>query len=128
MLIWVIEDDHSSQFVYEEILGHEHQLLFFEDLASFCAALDSGSERPVLILADLRLRDGTFLSFLDQDGSQEKVRGIPIFVVSSMDDAEVLRTCFKRGTVDYLTKPFSRAELLVKVEKHLALRTEKNLK
>jgi DNA-binding response OmpR family regulator len=41
-------------------------------------------------------------------------------IVSSMDGLEALRTCFQEGALDYLTKPFTRNEFLVKLERLLA--------
>ena len=34
-----------------------------------------------------------------------------------MDDSAVLNDCFRRGALDYLTKPFNVSELLVKIER-----------
>ena len=41
---------------------------------------------------------------------------MPTFIVSSVDDLDVMRFCFKEGVLDYLTKPFRPNELLVKIE------------
>lgn len=115
--IWIVEDDPSCRFIYEEILGYRYQLYFIASLHELEEALLSESN-PHLILADLRLPDGSFMKFL---GHQEKRSLIssPFIIVTSIDDLDILKFCFEEGAFDYLTKPFGKAELMFKVEKSL---------
>jgi len=79
---------------------------------------------PDLLIADLRLPDGNFLTWLSQSEFSKQVT-CPFLVVSSMSDLDVLRSCFEEGALDYLTKPFHKPELIVKVENNLKNRTSK---
>lgn len=120
--IWILEDDGGSRFVYQEILGSRYHLSFFESISALRSGLSvRKSEAFDLLIADLKLPDQTFLEFLDSSGIDKK-RISPFLVVSSHDDIELLRDCFSKGAVDYLTKPYGRAELLYKVEKVLSRR------
>jgi len=74
---------------------------------------------PTLIIADLILEDGNFLGLLGQDWLSQFIAKVPLIVVSSIDEMDALRTCFDFGAVDYITKPFSKNEILVKLEKIL---------
>src|SRR3954469_22372486 len=47
---------------------------------------------------------------------------IPIIFLSSADDKEMIVRALQSGGVDYLTKPFNHAELVVRVRTHLALK------
>lgn len=122
-VIWVLEDDPSAQFVYEEILGFRYKLHLFSSVAQFQTSLGAEDEpRPNLIVADLRLPDQSFLSFLESP-QVAQIKGIPFIVVSSMDDLDALRYCFEKGAVDYITKPFGKGELIVKLERLLSEKT-----
>lgn len=104
--IWVLEDDPSQKFVFEEILGMRYETKFFDSLQSFSEQMDHLPETlPNLVLADLRLPDGNFLNYISTN-SHEFFLTHPLMIVSSMDDLDVLRSCFASGAHDYLTKPF----------------------
>ena len=115
--IWILEDDEGCQFVYEQILKRDFNLIYFNTLSSFKKKVSTPlSSYPVLIIADLILPDGNFIDFLVTDSKKSLAFDIPLIVVSSEDDVDTLRLCFKKGVDDYLTKPFRKNELLVKVE------------
>ncbi|MEK6704514.1 MAG: response regulator transcription factor [Bdellovibrionota bacterium] len=115
-LIWILEDDPSAIFVYEEILQVRYQIKTFRTLQEFSHALSSSDKLPDLLIADLKLSDDHFLRFLSQDPGKVKLRTIPFIVVSSSEDLDLVRDCFRHGASDYLTKPFSKVELIAKVE------------
>lgn len=125
-LIWILEDSESSQFVYEETLESRFQLHFFNTIAAFRKESSARQTTPQLLLADLRLEDGNFLDFLGTGDAQDLVR-CPFMIVSSLDDLDVLRACFQEGALDYLTKPFTRNELIAKIERVLNQQGEINL-
>lgn len=112
--LWILEDDRGCQFVYEQTLDHRYQTRYFRSLQDFIQALKSEGPKPALIIADLMLSDGNFLEFLTN--SESDILVIPFIIVSSVDDIDALRFCFKEGALDYLTKPFKKNELLVKIE------------
>jgi DNA-binding response OmpR family regulator len=114
---WIVEDDDSCNFVYEEIFQHKYNYRIFKTLASFRDAYFSETyEKPRLILADLRLPDGSFVSVLNEIPSYD-LDNLAIVIVSVCDDLDIIRYCLGEGVIDYLTKPFNRSELLVKVER-----------
>lgn len=122
--IWVIEDDPGSQFVLSEMFDVRYELKLHSDLQSFLESwrgLGSTTDphAPDLLLADLRLPDGNFLDVLESPTGKALVSSVSTVVVSSLDDMDVLRRCFALGAHDYITKPFRKAELIVKVERFL---------
>jgi DNA-binding response OmpR family regulator len=124
--IWIIEDEPGAQFVYEEILEIRYHLRMFSDTTQLLQALsaaESETQPPNLLIADIRLPGESFLNFLSSKEKRSHLK-FPFLVVSSVDDLDALRTCFAHGAVDYLTKPFGKGELVVKVERFF---TEQNL-
>ena len=118
--LWIIEDDPAFQFVYEETLGAAYSLTIHPSIKAFTDALsDTNRPLPALLIADVRLPDRTFLSFLESAEAQSLSR-LPYIVVSAFDDVEVLESCYQRGALDFITKPFGRNELLFKVGRFLS--------
>lgn len=118
--IWVLEDDPGSRFVYAEVLALRYNLSQFGSVKEFAEALRTArasNSKPDLVVADLRLPDDTFLNFMDNGEGKELMQGVQFVVVSSVDDIDALRFCFSNGAVDYITKPFGKSELVVKVER-----------
>lgn len=119
--IWILEDDKGCQFVYEQILKNHFHTTYFENIKKFKESYEDAmaktqGPKPSMIIADLMLNDGNFLSFLTREFHGGLGEEVPFIVVSSDDDIESLRICFKEGANDYITKPFKKNELLVKIE------------
>ncbi len=113
--IWILEDDKGCQFVYEQTLDHRYKTRYFSKIADFQKALEESKEDPALLIADLMLDDGNFMTYLNT-GKDPRLMTIPFIIVSSIDDIDALRYCFMEGAIDYLTKPFKKNELIVKIE------------
>lgn len=56
--------------------------------------------------------------------ADERFRDIPVLFVSAISDVRVKVEGFQAGGIDYITKPFQREELLVRVHTHLELRRQ----
>src|SRR5262249_23925521 len=54
--------------------------------------------------------------------ADERFSAIPVIFVSAISDVRVKIEGFKVGGVDYITKPYQREELLVRVHTHLEMR------
>lgn len=113
--IWILEDDKGCQFVYEQTLDHRYKTRYFTRISDFQETLATVDIHPSLIIADLMLDDGNFMTYLN-DSKDQRLMVIPFIIVSSLDDIDALRFCFMEGALDYLTKPFKKNELIVKIE------------
>lgn len=117
-VVWILEDDPSTQFIYDDVLGLRYDLMFFSRMANFQAALKE--KVPDLAILDLRLPDCSLPQFMAMP-EFESIRKVPFFIVSSADDLDVLRLCFEKGAKDYLTKPFGKGELIVRIERYFGV-------
>ncbi len=117
--IWILEDDKGCQFVYEQTLDHRYKTRYFSKISDFQENLTNTEVSPALIIADLMLDDGNFMSYLNES-KDNKLMVVPFIIVSSIDDIDALRFCFMEGALDYLTKPFKKNELIVKIENILS--------
>lgn len=125
--IWILEDDPGIQVVYEEMLGEQYDLRIFENIDEFSAALQTADRKSIgLLIADIRLPKISFLSYLKSD-FRDQIKGVPYVVVSSLSDADILKFCYEQGAADFIVKPFTRGEIITKVERALTLGAEKSV-
>lgn len=125
--VWIIEDDPGIQVVYEEMLGELYELKIFENIGDFSAALAATNRCKIsLLIADIRLPKISFLSYLKSD-FKDQISKIPYVVVSSLSDADILKFCYEHGASDFIVKPFTRGEILTKVDRALTLAGDKTV-
>lgn len=70
-----------------------------------------------LVLCDVMMAGRDGLSVLDSIGADYP--GMPVVMLTGVDDIRVATNAFRRGAVDYLLKPFNRAQLLVTADRAL---------
>jgi diguanylate cyclase (GGDEF)-like protein len=78
--------------------------------------------KPDLILLDLMMPDMDGLQVCENLRNQEEYQGVPIIFLTASHEDEHLIQAFELGAVDYLRKPFIKAELLARVKTHLSLK------
>jgi two-component system sensor histidine kinase/response regulator len=78
--------------------------------------------QPDLILLDIMMpqMDGFQVCKILKDSP--KTKDIPIIFLTARTETENIVKGFDLGAVDYITKPFNRAELLARIKTHLGLR------
>ncbi|MEZ4678393.1 MAG: hybrid sensor histidine kinase/response regulator [Caldilineaceae bacterium] len=81
------------------------------------------TELPDLILLDVNMPQMDGLELCRRLKANDRTRDIPIIVLSALADTEDKLRGFQAGAVDYVTKPIEEAELLARVNTHLALRS-----
>lgn len=114
--IWIIEDDENMQFVYRDILGSHYELKFFESLEKFSQGVEQWP-KPHLLILDLVFPDGLLHQVFPQYA--DSLKQVPFLVVSALDEEEAIRASLRWGALDYITKPFGKSEIQVKIEAHL---------
>ena len=77
---------------------------------------------PDLILLDVLMPEMDGLEVCRQIKARPELAEIPIIFLSAADDKNLIVQALETGGVDYVTKPFNKAELLTRVRAHLALK------
>ena len=113
--ILVIEDEPDIRRNLEYNLGREG----FN--ASSVGSLDEANERLKskkfdLILLDLMLPDGSGLDLCKKIKSNSETEATPIIILTAKDDEVDKVVGFELGADDYVTKPFSVRELILRVK------------
>jgi len=82
--------------------------------------------RPDLILMDLLMPGMDGCEVCRQLQAHPEWRDIPVIFLSAADDKDLVVRALESGGVDYVTKPFHHAELLVRVQTQLALKSARD--
>lgn len=77
---------------------------------------------PDVILLDLLMPEMDGMEVCRQLKADERRAEIPVIFLSAADDKNLIVEALECGGVDYVTKPFNKAELLTRVRTHLALK------
>ena len=81
----------------------------------------TASEPFDLAVLDVNLPDGNGLDLCRWVRQQPHCAGIPVLMLSSEQDVRTKLAGFEAGAVDYITKPFHRAEVMARVRTQLRL-------
>lgn len=79
-----------------------------------------------LILLDIMMPEMDGFEVCKILKSKPETKDIPVIFLTAKNDAEDIVKGFKLGGVDYITKPFKREELIVRVNNHVQLKMVKD--
>ncbi len=118
--ILVVDDDRTNVKALETLLKKEGYRTL--GASNGVEAIDIARARiPDLVLLDVMMpeMDGfAACKSLQQDAG---TTDIPILFLSALDDVDSKVRAFEAGAVDYISKPFQKAEILARVRLHLKL-------
>ena len=80
------------------------------------------SNPPDIVLLDIYMPEMDGYEVCQRLKADERTRDIPVIFISALEETHDKVKAFGVGGVDYITKPFKLAEVLARVETHLALR------
>jgi signal transduction histidine kinase len=78
---------------------------------------------PDLILLDINMPEINGYEVCQRLKADPKTADIPVIFISALGETDDKVRAFAAGGVDYITKPFHLAEVLARVQSHIALRT-----
>ena len=108
--VLVVDDEVAVRGIVAQLLGHDGYLTSTASGAG--DALRQLKEDPAydLVMTDVMMPEVDGLSLLDQIGVDYP--GMPVVLFTAVHDIHVATNAFRRGAIDYLLKPFERAQLL----------------
>ena len=122
--ILVVDDVEVNVIILEEII----QNMGYEPLAatSVKEALELMQNEkilPQIILTDISMPDIDGYEFCTILKRDPYTKDIPVIFISAMDSTADRTKGFELGAVDYIAKPFERAEVEMRIDTHLKLYT-----
>jgi CheY-like chemotaxis protein len=117
--VLVIEDDRDTRLILEEILSSEGYEAIAVDAGDAAIQYLSAHDPPCLVLLDLHLPRMNGVSFLHWLNRQERLRDLPVAVVSAMRfDEDRSQSPFREHVAAVLRKPFTLDDVLELIESH----------
>ncbi len=82
---------------------------------------------PDLILLDVMMPDINGYQVCERIKQNGQLKNIPIIFLTAKTELDDIVNGFKLGAVDYVTKPFKKEELLVRIKTHLEVKFSREL-
>jgi len=121
MKILIAEDDLLMLKTLEFRLKKEgHEVILTKDGMEALEKIEESN--PDLIITDIMM---PYSSGLEIAGAVRQKYNTPIIILSGMGQENVVLEAFKLGVDDYITKPFSPNELIVRVRRFMFANTSK---
>ncbi len=119
--ILVVDDESKNiQLLANLLKAKNHQVQF---ACSGEEALEWSESRQFdLILLDIMMPGMSGFDVCKRLKESPKNKDIPVIFLTGKTDADDIIKGFELGAVDYVTKPFNKIELLIRVETHLKLK------
>lgn len=118
--ILIVDDEPINISAIAEILGQKYALSVANSGEKALRILSEGL-RPDLILLDILMPDIDGFEVAKQLKANPDTAAIPIIFLTAKKDNESIATGFKVGAVDYLSKPFQKEELLLRIKNTLQI-------
>ncbi len=124
----IVDDAHENIRILASVLSPQGYTITFA-LDGETALQLAGKEKIDLVLLDVMMPRLDGFSVCRKLKENPQTRNIPVIFITARADAASVIQGFESGGVDYITKPFSWGELLVRVKTHLHLKqTEDELR
>lgn len=117
--VLIVEDHPASRKILESILRSNYSVF---SASSGQEAVDlARRESPDIVLLDVEMPGMDGFQALDILKREVIDSGVPVIFLTARTDVQSKERGLKAGAVDYITKPYDRMELSIKVKNHLAL-------
>lgn len=112
--ILVVDDEPHGQQLLEAILLEEnYELLFAENGPK---AIKQVTELlPDIVLLDVMMPEMNGFEVCQMIRSNADTSKIPIILITALDDRDMEKKGFEAGANDYISKPYDRNEVLIKI-------------
>ena len=115
-LVLAVDDDLGIlKLTQVSLESAGYSVLAYDNPFDALEELDSGL-RPDVIVSDISMPSLDGFGFYEKVREVGELRGVPFVFLTALDDRSSLRKGMTLGADDYLTKPFSREELVEAVD------------
>lgn len=122
--IMVIDDDKSNLTAAKILLESQYEVSLVNSGIKALKLLDKYI--PDLVLLDLMMPDMDGFEVIDIMKKSDRLKNIPVIILTADKSDETERECFVHGAVDFVSKPFKAAVMLERVRRSLELESLRN--
>ncbi len=120
--LMIVEDDHEDQLIIESCLREARLVRDVHKVSSLAEAVEHDGLDLDAILLDLNLPDSRHLATLT--GIRSRFPGVPVVIMTDVEDMGFALDCIRRGASDYLPKSAVAPEVLFRVITYAIQRNE----
>jgi PAS domain S-box-containing protein len=124
-IILAVDDAPESLMMLTQTLAAEGYDVRPADSGEL-ALTSIAATKPELILLDIRMSGMDGLEVCRRLKARSESRGIPVMFISGITETSERVEALKLGAVDFVSKPFQKEELLVRIRTHLELSRLRN--
>lgn len=117
--ILAVDDSRTNRLILESVLGESHDLLTTGSAEE--AMILAGEFEPDIFLVDWILPGMSGLDLCRHFKGMADFADVPVIMVTAMRDEDSITRALEAGATDYVTKPYSAAELTARVRSSLRL-------
>ena len=129
--ILIVDDSSDNRLLLQMMLttsGYSEPLMAGSARETFrrLGMEESADPEPAvdLILLDISMPEMDGIEVCRRIKAVDRLRDIPVIMVTAMTNTEFLVSAFDAGAMDYITKPVKKVDLLARVSSALNLKTE----
>lgn len=123
--ILVVDDNEFNVHLMDILLTKEKYRII--KAGSGIEALEKvRTDNPDLILLDIMMPDMNGYEVMAKLKADEEHKDIPVVLLTAVSTPDDIVKGFKLGASDYITKPFSKEELLIRINHQISLIAAKN--
>ena len=104
--ILVVDDGPMNRMVLKEMLGKEYQIIEAEDGKEAVAALRDYDTEIDLVLLDIVMPEMDGIEVLKIMKKNSWLTDIPVIMISSENDREIIHKSYELGASDFINRPF----------------------
>ncbi|MCL1875787.1 MAG: response regulator [Synergistaceae bacterium] len=121
--IFLVDDNILNLNVGKAALQHKYTIVTIPSGEKLLSLLDK--MKPELILLDIDMPGMSGYDTIKIIKANPEIANIPVIFLTGKNEADSEILGLSLGAVDYITKPFSQSILLMRIELHLLLQTQK---
>jgi DNA-binding response OmpR family regulator len=119
--ILIVDDDTGDLHLLTELLA-EHGYTAHPASTGELALKFVHATIPDLVLLDIRMPEMDGFEVCGRLKADERTASVPVIFLTVLEDEASKVKGFEAGGVDYITKPFQKAEVLARIKNHIRLR------
>jgi DNA-binding response OmpR family regulator len=115
--ILLIDDDEIQHQIAENMLNSEYEVFKAKSGNDALGYLYNGSFVPHLILLDILMPEMDGWEVFNRIKALSLLKNVPIIFVTSVNTTEEEKRAYEIGAADFITKPFTKDDLLERIKK-----------
>ncbi|WP_027395020.1 response regulator [Aquimarina latercula] len=117
--ILLIEDDEIERMKFTRVLQKNNYDCKLQEATNGEEAveiLNDDTRTPDLVLLDLNMPKMNGIEFLKSLKSNQKLKYIPVIILSTSNNHQDLKRCYEEGIAGYLVKPLKYEDYVEKIK------------